>query len=310
MKKRILFFMANNWSFGRFINDLSKYLFQYNFDCTLLDYSVVYKYEEFHELAKLADWIVTTPSGVKALPSYGIPYEKMIMIMYHSVDVQDVRTFDIPINLIHRTCAINEHVKSLCYNFPVPVELVDFGINTNTFKATPSTELKRVGFSGVFLTREQTQKAIQENNFEPKIYKRGYLALEAAQITGLEFIPAMGQGLVPYQFMPGYYPSVDAILSCSIDEGASGSVLEGGAAGRLIITTNAGSWSNFVTDKGAHGLPVSDEEYLHSAVELLNYYKSNPTAYRNRCYEIQEYAQKKYDLSNYIYSWIRVLSGY
>lgn len=307
MKKRILFFMANNWSFGRFISDLSKYLFQYNFDCTLLDYSVVYRYEEFHELAKMSDWIVTTPSGVKALPSYGVPYEKMIMIMYHSVDVNDVRIFKLPINLVHKVCAINEQVKSLCTDFNVPVELVDFGINTETFRAKPSEQLRRVGFSGAYLTRAETVKAIQENNLEPKIYKRGYLAMEAALLCGLEFKPAIGYA---YQSMPGYYSSVDAILSCSIDEGAGGSVLEGGAAGRLIITTNSGNYKSLVTEKGAHGVPISDEEYLQSAVDLLNYYKNNPVAYKDRCLEIQEYSMKTYDLKNYLHSWIKVLSGY
>lgn len=307
MKKRILFFMANTWSFGRFISDLSKYLFQYNFDCTLLDYSVVYKYQEFNDLAKLADWIVTTPSGVKALPSYGVPYEKMIMIMYHSVDVHDAISFQLPIHLVHKVCAINQQVKDLCKDFNVPVELVEFGINTETFRAKASTELKRVGFSGAFLTRDETQKAIQENNLEPKIYKRGYLALEAAQICGLEFLPAIGYA---YQTMPGYYSQVDAVLSCSVDEGAGGSVLEGGAAGRLIITTNVGGWPSFVTEKGAHGVPASDHEYLQSAVALLNYYKANPKAYRDRCNQIQEYALKKYDLGNYLHSWIKLFSGY
>lgn len=307
MKKRILFFMAGTWSFGRFFSDLTKYLFPYDFDCVLLDYSVLYNYHEFNDLAKNCDYVVTNPSGIKVLPGYGVPLSKSIMIMFHSVDVHDVRRWNLPINEVARCCAINQQVKDICTDFNVPIEIVEFGINTETFRAEPSTELRRVGFSGAYLTRQQTQTAIEQNNLEPKIYKRGFLAAEAASIAGLDFIPAVGY---EYQTMPGYYSSVDAILSCSTDEGAGGSVLEGGAAGRLIITTNSGGWESFVTEKGAHGLPVDEKEYLLRAIDLLIYYKFNPQKYRDRCYEIQEYAKKKYDLELYLDSWIRVFSGY
>ena len=229
------------------------------------------------------------------------------MIMFHSVDVHDVRRWNLPIEQVARCCAINQQVKDFCNDFNQPIEIVEFGIDTESFRVTPSAELKSVGFSGAFLTRQQTQQAIDENNLEPKIYKRGYLAAEAAAMCGLNFIPAIGYD---YQTMPGYYSTVDAVLSCSIDEGAGGSVLEGGAAGRLIITTNSGGWASFVTEKGAHGLPVDETEYLQQAVSLLQYYKSNPKIYQERCKAIQEYAKSKYDLEHYLYSWIKVFSGF
>lgn len=306
MKKRILFFMADSWSFGRFFTELTKYLFPYDLDCILLDYSKLYNYNEFNDLASLCDYVVTNPSGIKVLPGYGVPIEKSIMIMFHSVDVYDVKRFNLPIQNVAKCCAISEDVRSLCTDFPVPVSTVEFGINTASFKSRPSTELKTVGFGGIWLTREQTQAAIAQNNLEPKIYKRGYLAAEAAAECGLNFIPAINYD---FQLMPGYYTSVDALLCCSTDEGASGSVLEAGAAGKLVITTNVGGWESYVTEKGAHGLPVQETEFKKQAVELLNFYKNNPKAYQERCNEIQEYSCKKYELENVIGSWVKLLSS-
>ena len=56
--------------------------------------------------------------------------------------------------------------------------------------------------------------------------------------------------------MPGFYNSVDVIICSSSDEGAGGPVLEGGAAGKLIITTKTGGFEQLVTNIGADTVPV------------------------------------------------------
>lgn len=306
-KQKILLFMDSKWSLGRFFTDLTKYLYSYNIDCNLVDYSRLYNNEEFFLMARHSDYVVTNPSGIKVLPGYGVPLEKCIMLMFHTVDVLDVQRYNLDISKLAKIACINEDVRKHSEILPRPSELVHFGINTAAYNMNPATKLQTIGFGGLFLSRQDTQKLIDIGNPEPRVYKRGYLAQEIAQKLGLGFY-APSTYTTSFIGMPGFYNSIDSLLCCSTDEGVGGPVLEAGAAGRLPITTRVGGFDSFLTEKGGHGLPVDEKEYIDAACSILSYYKAHSVAFKDRCYEIQQYALKKYDLNHYIMTWIRLFS--
>jgi glycosyltransferase involved in cell wall biosynthesis len=107
--------------------------------------------------------------------------------------------------------------------------------------------------------------------------------------------------------MPGFYKRVDAIVCASTEEGAGLPVLEGGAAGKLVIGTAVGHWDQRVGTKGGDVVPILEDEFLEKTVELLCYYKDNPLKYIERCMEIQEHS-KTYDWSYVIDKWVRILT--
>jgi glycosyltransferase involved in cell wall biosynthesis len=143
---------------------------------------------------------------------------------------------------------------------------------------------------------------------QPKVSKRGYLVSELAQEMNLPFYSAhpTRQSFVT---MPGFYNAVDVIVCSSSDEGAGGPVLEGGAAGRLIITTATGGFSDLVTNIGADVVPVEDNLFKQEAKRIIQFYIDNPVKYRERCKQIQDYAIETYDLSKAIDTWVNLITN-
>ena len=107
--------------------------------------------------------------------------------------------------------------------------------------------------------------------------------------------------------MPGFYRNIDAVVAASTEEGAGLPVMEGGAAGKLVISTAVGHWAQRIGDAGGYAVPTDENEFLERTVEILSYYKSNPDKYRQRCLEIQNHA-KTYDWQYVIDKWVNILS--
>ena len=105
--------------------------------------------------------------------------------------------------------------------------------------------------------------------------------------------------------MQGFYPTVDAVIVASSEEGAGLPALEASAAGKLVISTPVGLWITKSGDSG-HTVPIEETEFMSETLKLIEYYKANPEAYREKCLSTQEHA-KKYDWSNVIHHWIELL---
>jgi glycosyltransferase involved in cell wall biosynthesis len=108
--------------------------------------------------------------------------------------------------------------------------------------------------------------------------------------------------------MPGFYNEVDCVICPSEDEGAGGPVVEGGSAGRLIITTDVGGYRKYITDKGADSCPVPEAEFIEHSIIILKKYIDSPELFQTRCHEIQSYALKTYDWNNFIENWVNLFN--
>jgi glycosyltransferase involved in cell wall biosynthesis len=265
------------------------------------------------------DWFVSNTNGTRVLWSdYGIPIERCIEIMYHTSDFEKLVSTEynsragLPAEAIARLgglATLSEDVVKMAqihsHRVPKPVKLLKIGYNSHAFYGTPSLALNTLGFGGGYHSREETQNGIVAGNREPWVFKRGYLARESAEQAGINFSIAQ-QYSTTNMTMPAWYSVVDAISCPGLDQGAGGPVYEGGLAGKLIFTTNAGEFASCITQHGADVVPSDEQGFVEESVRLIHYYRANPLNYRERCYSIRDWAIKKYDWQNYVPQWLEL----
>ena len=308
--KKIIFFVDPNWALGSVHYELTKYLYQYNIDATGLQWNADYSFAEIQELSTQIDYFVSLPTGIAMLiDKYNIAPEQCIAVVHALLDIHHLARFA-PENIqrLHKYSAISDWLvnQSQLLNLTrVPV-LTPIGINYTKFYAKVSDRLTTIGFGGTYHSRQFSNENMH-TRIDPGFKKRGYLVKELAEKTNLNFTCAQ-EYHHNYATMPGYYPTVDCIISASIEEGAGLPVLEAAAAGKLVITTPVGyhapDTQNFPSK--AHVVPINEAEFLSATTALLNFYKYNPEAYRKKCHDIQEQA-RGCDWSNVIDKWIEIL---
>lgn len=311
--KRVVFYFEPNWAFGTVHYELFKYLWGYGFNCQLLPWNTSYTKEEMLELNETTDLFVTTPHGWRFLGyNYGtVKPEQCVIISHAKLDMTELIHFHgyEDFDRFHRYACVSQWLVDLSKELGIqrPAELTPVAINCNTFYNTPNDSLRVVGYTGSFHPKEEfSDDMVQSNLAQPKYHKRGWLVKEAVERAGLEFRVAQ-----PYHHsfvtMPGFYKKIDAVVAASTEEGAGLPVMEGGAAGKLVISTAVGHWHQRIGDKGGYAVPIEEKEFLERTVEILSYYKSNPEKYRQRCLEIQNHAQS-YDWKYVIDRWVDILS--
>lgn len=301
--KKIVFFFESEWAFGSIHYELSKYLFSYGYNCHLLSWDRQCTREEILELDDHIDFWVTCTQGYKhlAYELNAIKPERVVIMIHSIVDLNSHlqqygdQDFDRFLNYGAVSKYLQEYSAKIGIN-RIPL-LCPVGINYHTFNSEPSNHLETIGYAG----------SMTGHHFGLGTdIKRGYLVQEVARRTGLKFKVAHTYHK-SFITMGGFYKNVDCIIMSSTEEGAGLPVLEAGAAGKLVLGTPVGHWNARVADKGGITLPLLEVEFVEKCVEILNYYKNNPTEYKNRCLQIQEHA-KSYDWSNYVDSWIELFT--
>jgi glycosyltransferase involved in cell wall biosynthesis len=299
-KTKVIFFIEPDWVYGRIHYDLMKYLWEKNIDCHLLPWNRSYSLDEFKEIDKVTDLFLTTPHGWRFLGhEYGANPEKTVIVSHSKLDYTDlIEHFGYEdFSTFRKFSCVSPWLIDIAKQLNIEriPELLPVGINYNAFSSSISNELRVVGFAGAF----------KENTTHGAI-KRGWLVKQAAENASLKFSVAQGYHN-SFVTMPGFYPSVDCIICASTEEGAGFPVLEGGAAGRLIISTRVGHWDTKLTDKGADFVDIEEKAFVEQTTELLLKYKNDSQQYRQRCEQIQGHA-KTYDWNFVIDQWSEFLS--
>jgi hypothetical protein len=290
---QVVFFTEPEWAFGTIHYELTKYLFCYGINATVMSWDKHYTLQEVAELSDKIDYFVATPYGVAILiDRYQVAPEKCIAVAHARMDIECLMTF-LPNNRLRLAGygVVSDWLRdqSAALGAERIPTVVPIGINYNSFFAWPTTELRTVGYAG----------AINPDNIHRHI-KRTWLIEQAAQQAELPFKPAHGYHN-SWVTMPGYYKTVDCIIVASTEEGAGLPALEAAAAGKLVISTPVGIWLARAGNSG-HTVPIEETEFVQQTVELLNYYKNSPDEYRIKCIETQQHA-RRYDWANVIQSW-------
>ena len=295
--KRVVFFTETEWAFGVIHYELTKYLFCYGVNATVMPWNKGYTQLEVSELSDAIDYFISTPYGIAILiDSYGVVPEKCIAVAHAQMDIECLMTFS-PDNRqrLAAYSVVSDWLKE--QNAALGVERVPvvtpIGINYKSFFTWPSTELKTVGYAG----------AINPDNIHRHI-KRPWLIQQAVKAAGLDLKIAHGYHN-SWVTMPGYYKTVDAVVIASTEEGAGLPALEAAAAGKLVISTPVGIWLAQAEDSG-HTVPIEETEFVRQTVDLLTYYKNSPAEYQIKCAETQQHA-RRYDWANVIHHWAELI---
>jgi glycosyltransferase involved in cell wall biosynthesis len=294
--KKVIFFFEDNWAFGSIHRALEKELYKNNIYSNVLDWRNSYSSDEIKYLVDIYDYFVTIPNVVEHLINGGIPLEKIICVAHSAFDIfqsiHDCAYKRTDLYNIHNYAVINEELKYIAQFGGVQkeVKIVKNGIHFDYLYSKPSESLKTVGYS----------TSMKSTNFFGQDKKRGYIAEKCAKLSNLNFNPIKDQTFLA---MAGYYKTVDCVIQTALEEACGLSMLEAAAAGKLCIGTNTG-YLKYHSPKSGISLPIDENTFIHTCVDILNYYKNNNDKYVDKCLEIQSYARDNYDWSIVIQDWI------
>lgn len=306
--KNVVFYIEAEWAFGVIHHELCKYLFSEGYNCTVLHWSKKYTIEEIVELNSVTDIWVTNPQGYYSLVyAYQcIPREKLVVVSHALIDLNFIleNKLDADLYQMKSFCVVSKFLAD--YSIAIGIKrrphITPVGINYHAFHCKPSFQLKTVGYGGWYQDRQRPVESKNQEVIDRKENKRAYLAKECAQIAGLGFLVASDYHN-SFVTMTGFYGTIDCVIIPSMHEGAGLPALEAAAAGRLVIGTKVGHWVDKIAPKGGIEAPMDEVDFISFTLKTLNYYKAEPVAFQDKCYEIQQHA-KTYDWSNCLSHWI------
>jgi glycosyltransferase involved in cell wall biosynthesis len=298
--KKVLFFTQNRWAFGSLHTSLCKELYKHNISANILDEDINYSKEEYQLLNSSYDLFVTNPDKVLHLHKTGnIPLTKIITIahaqwdLYLAVEQDGLDFFDAIKNFAVISNVLIDVSKKL--NIKQIPKIVSAGISFSNFYTPVSNYLQNIGYGGIKKT----------TNFFGQEIKRGYLVEKAIEELNVNLISSNN-----YNFlcMPGYYKQIDCLVMSSLEEAGGLPILEAAAAGRLVIGTPVGYFEENGPKGGGVVVPLEEDAFIEKTKETILFYKNNPTIYKIKCQQIQQYARDNYDWSKKIEPWLELLS--
>lgn len=301
--KKIVFFIENNWCYGRIHNDLIKALYP-DIYCDILDWTKGYTITDFDYFLKKYDYIITTPHGGYSLEKiYGVNPNKIAIVSHSNHDfthileeVKEGREF---FNKFKGYAVISSIVRDYAvahriYRAPHVLQVGCF--NNITYK-NQSTELKKIGFIG------RTEH--WETECPAKFNKRGYLVKKICEITNTEL--KMLHGL-HFLNSTEFYSEFDLLMFASFSEGLPTVAIEAFSSGVPVIGTETGVFTKMAQSGGGIILPFKEEEFINEGVKIVTRLKQNPREYQKMSVAALE-ESKNYDWSVARSGWINFINS-
>jgi len=294
IKRRVAMFTEPEWAFGAIHYELTKYLFAHGVSASVLNWERRYTLQEIQELAANVDFFHSSPYGIDILiKSYGVAPEQCVATAHARWDLNHVVEYDKDVfDRLHGYTVVSDWLvgESEQRGIKRVPTVTPVAINYNSFYCQPSTQLRTVGYAGAI-------GGVHEQ------IKRYWLIEQAARNAGLDYKVASGYHN-SYVTMAGFYPTIDALIVASTEEGAGLPALEASAAGRLVISTPVGIWLHKSGNTG-HTVPIEERQFVEETTALLTYYKNNKEAYIEKCQSTQTHA-RYYDWEQVIDNWVKV----
>lgn len=271
--KRVLFFIENNWVFGKIFNELVKNLYP-EFDCDIFDWGAIQERENTDRMQQKYDLFFSTPVGCFFLhDTYGIPLDRCYGHAHSDFDVVDaLRRF--PREYFDRLrgyAVVSEPLRYVAFSHGVQrvPAVLPVGVSCASYQRAPSTKISKLGYFG----RMQRK----DGDFD---IKRGYLARQVAEQTGLTL---WNRELVPFFVADRLYHEVDLVMFCSLVEGNPYVAIEACAAGLPVLGTAAGIFPDIARAGAGIVLPMEEAAFLASANTVIRTLQNEPDMYACMC---------------------------
>jgi glycosyltransferase involved in cell wall biosynthesis len=293
-KDSVIFYTQNRWAYGQIHHALIKRLWEHRIYAHLLDWTVGYTYREFELLNNSHSTFVTTPEAVPALVNSGIPLHKIVAVAHAEKDIAGCISYggiEIFEGLKGYGVVHSDLVKASATRGVARVPtVVRVGIDFDQYYSPISDNLKVVGYAG-----ELEHKTVHNIDC-----KRAYLVDRVMQQVALEF---KRHEFFNHLCMPGYYPTIDAIIVPSTSETAGLPAMEAAAAGRLVLSTEVG----YFDGRSGALCRMADDEFVADAVNTLQKC-TDPRIYREFCERGQQFAKDNYDWEYSIDDWANLIT--
>ena len=245
------------WGLGEWARGLAAHV---PFDVTLLDWA-----RATAEDVAGFDLYLTLPEYRTGLFERGIPPERIAVVAHDESDLQRaLRRSSLAAYRGYAVVSDSLACSSLTLGITRVPTVLRLGVDCAKFHAPPPERLQRLGYMSVMSRR--TESGVER--------KRGHLAREIAEKSGLEFVQSDVR--VPSAALPAKYHGIDALVMTSLQEGAGQPPLEAAAAGRFVIGTPVGQFPRLAWEGiGVMG-PLGEKEFVQFAVNRLVDMKSDP----------------------------------
>jgi hypothetical protein len=294
---KVVFYFENEWAFGAVHNELNKRLFKYGISSQILNWGKKYTRQEIQELDKHIDFWVTNPHGAQnGLLILGVNSKRIAIVLHHPNEISELESIVLK-NKFLGVAAIESsmHAQLISKGFSGSAFLpVRIPVDQYRRSTTMPSKLTKIGFAGASRARH-----------DPKI-KRFYLVEKVMKRYPLQFLVAdtYHNSWITNQ---SFYSQVDAIIVASTAEGVCMPLMEGGAAGSLVLTTPVGCYQELITTRGADVLGMEDEDFSHTLEEKLDLYMADPKLFKDRCEEVYEHAAT-YDWQFELHRWVETFA--
>lgn len=294
--KRVLFFIENNWVFGKIFNELTKHIYP-RYDCDVFDWGKIQEKENTDRMQQKYDLFFSTPVGCFFLhDTYGIPLDRCYGHVHSDFDIVDaLRRY--PKHYFEQLCGyavISEPLRYVSFSHGVQrvPGLLLVGVTCANYQRPPPEKIERLGYFG-----RMTRK---DSDFD---IKRGYLAQQVAEQAKLEF---WHHEQVPFFVADRLYHEVELVMFCSLVEGNPYVAIEACAAGIPTLGTAAGLFPDIANKGAGIILPMNETAFVASAIKEILALQNEPALYAHMCAAAAEVG-KTFDWSIIKHAWIEEL---
>lgn len=296
--KKLLFYVEDNWVFGKIHRELIKALYPEVY-CDLLDWHSVYTTDDLKRFSDKYDYIMSPLAGCTLLAETGaVDTAKLIGTVHGDQDIQSEiqRGKQGLIEKYAGYTVVSPVLQSVSLGLGVhrvPTHL-RIGVFQRNYPRNMSMRLERMGYFSVGHR--------QDVGFD---LKRGHLVRRAAEKSGVELFNKTD---ARYTVAETLYKNIHVVMSPSLTEGNPYPMLEAFACGIPFLGTPVGMTPTYLSQGGGAMLPYDEDRLVDSVAYYIGKWRSNSEVYRKVCEESYELGMKvdwkvvREEWINYIYS--------
>ena len=290
---KILFFIENNWCYGKIHNELIKVLYPEIY-CDIIHWHGNFTVKDFEFFDQKYDYVLTSLSAIHILINDCKLNPKKIIATAHGdrdlIDYQE-RNPNNEILDIGGYFVISKKLHELSIKFISRIpDILPIGTFTKNYPQNNNTCINNIGYFSI-----------------PSIYnhynidiKRGHLVEKVANEMKIPLIHSTNSHFLGVENL---YKDISLLMFSSLTEGLPYISTEAFSCGIPVLGTDVGTFSERIQNGGGYVLPFREEEYIIQACDLIKKINSTDGLYQ----QLKQDATNigiKYDWSNIRYDWI------